>query len=92
MHKDDFLYISYSTPIESEVNTQGRIKYYSYDAILWGGNIVKFIRKVRKHGGYNIEPIAAKVIKKEKFFIEKYPEERQFVWSSYTLLEKEDEI
>lgn len=92
MHKDDFLYISYSTPIESEVNAQGRTEYYNYDAILWGGNIVKFIREVRKHGGYNIEPIAAEVIKKEKFFIEKYPEERQYVGSSYTLLEKEDEI
>ena len=74
LHKDDFLYISYSTPIKSEVNQRGYTEYYNYDALLWGNNIVEFIRAVRKRGSYDIEPIAAEVIKKEKFFAEHYPD------------------
>ena len=75
MHKDDFLYISYTTPIMSEVDERGYRSFYNYDALLWGNNILTFIRAVRKFGGYDIEPIATEVIKKEKFFMEKYPQE-----------------
>lgn len=74
LHKDDFLYISYSTPIKSEVNQRGYTEYYDYDALLWGNSIVEFIRAVRKRGSYDIERIAAEVIKKEKYFAEHYPD------------------
>lgn len=90
MHKDDFLYISYSTAIQSEVDQHGFTRYYDYDALLWGGNISHFIRAIRKHGGFDIEPIAAEVIKKELFFLEKYPEERRNVGSSYMLITQEE--
>lgn len=78
MHKDDLLYISYTTPIKKEprvYNAHDDFDYYNYDALLWGANIIDFIEAVRKYNSYDIEPIAAEVIKKEKFFIEKYPEE-----------------
>lgn len=90
MHKDDFLYISYSTPIQSDVDQHGFTRYYNYDALLWGGNISHFIRAVRERGAYDIEPIAKEVIKKEIFFFEKYPEERQYIKSSYTLISQEE--
>lgn len=90
MHKDDFLYISYSTPIKTEVDQHGRTLHYDYDALLWGGNIAHFIRAVRERGTYDIAPIAAEVIKKELFFIEKYPEERKYIQSSYTLITQEE--
>jgi len=37
--------------------------------------IVDFIRAVRKHKSYDVEPIALQVRKKERYFREKYPEE-----------------
>lgn len=78
MHKDDILYISYDKSIRSEKNrfySTEILEYHDYNALLWGANIIDFIEAVRKYNSYDIEPIAAEVIKKEKFFIEKYPEE-----------------
>lgn len=90
MHKDDFLYISYSTPIKSEVDQFGHTRYYDYDALLWGGNITHFIRAIRERGTYDIEPIAAEVIKKEIYFLDKYPEERRYIGSSGVLITQEE--
>lgn len=90
MHKDDFLYISYSTPIKSDVDQFGYTRYYDYDAILWGGYIVHFIRAVRERGTYDIEPIAAEVIKKEIFYLNKYQEEQRYLGSAYTLVTQEE--
>lgn len=78
MHRDDLLYISYTTPIKKEpriYNVRDDFDYSNYDALLWGANIIDFIEAVRKYKSYNIEPIAEEVIKKEKFFMEKHPEE-----------------
>lgn len=78
LHKDDFLYISYTTPIKSEprkYSVRSELDYYDYDALLWGMNILDFIEAVRKFKTYDIEPIAAEVIQKEKFFKENYPDE-----------------
>lgn len=75
LHKDDHLYISYDKPIRKEVDERGHIWYHDYDAVLWGYMIVDFIRAVRKHKSYDIEPIALQVKKKERYFREKYPEE-----------------
>lgn len=75
MHRDDFLYVSYELPIRSETDARGYVSYHDYDALLWGSMIVEFIRAIRKWGSYDIEPIADEVKKKERFFIEKYPEE-----------------
>lgn len=90
MHKDDFLYISYSTTIKSEVDQHGYTRYYNYDALLWGGNISHFIRAVRERSACDIESIAAEVIKKEIFFLDKYPEERKYLGSSYMLITQEE--
>lgn len=90
LHKDDFLYISYSTPIKSEVDQHGYTRYYDYDALLWGGNISHFIRAIRERGSYDIEPIAAEVIKKELYYFEKYPEERIYIKSSASLITQEE--
>ena len=75
LHRDDFLYISYNLPIRETVSKTGYVEHWDYDAVLWGGMIVTFIREIRKHGSYDIEPIADEVKKKERFFLEKYPEE-----------------
>lgn len=77
LHKDDFLYISYDKPITKEVDKRGRIDHLNYDAVLWGYMIVDFIRAVRKHHSYDIEPIALQVKEKEAYFREHYPEECQ---------------
>ena len=90
MHKDDFLYISYSTPIKSEVDQFGHTRYYDYDALLWGGNIAHFIRAIRERGLYDIASIAAEVIKKEIYFLDKYPEERRYISSSGVLITQEE--
>lgn len=90
LHKDDFLYISYSTPIKSKVDQRGYTRYYDYDALLWGGNISHFIRAVRERGSYDIEPIATEVIKKELYYFEKYPEERIYIKSSASLITQEE--
>lgn len=85
MHRDDYLYVSYDEPIEKVVGDFGRIEYNNYDAILWGGMILTFIRAIRKYKSFDIEPIAEEVKKKEKFFLEKYPEECRFIGKSYIL-------
>ena len=85
MHRDDFIYISYDRPIRSETDARGYVSYHDYDAILWGGMIVEFIRAIRKWNSYDIESIADEVKKKEFFFLEKYPEERKFYGASNLL-------
>ncbi len=75
IHKYDYLYISYDKPITSTTDERGHDNLDGYNAVLYGQNIVKFIREVRKRGNYDIEPIAQEVIKKEKYFAVKYPEE-----------------
>ncbi len=76
MHKDDILYVSYDKPIRVEkcrFYSTEISEYHDYDALLWGANIIDFIEAIRKFKSYDIEPIAAEVIRKEKFFMEKYP-------------------
>lgn len=90
MHKDDFLYISYSTPIKSEIDQFGHTRYYDYDVLLWGGNVTHFIRAIRERGTYDIEPIASEVTKKEIYFLDKYPEEQRYIGSSSVLITREE--
>ena len=90
LHKDDFLYISYSTPIQSEKDSIGNTQYYNYDALLWGGNIVEFIQAVQKHGTYDMSRIAEEVKAKERFYIRKYPEECDKFFPPYILLTQEE--
>lgn len=75
LHRDDHMFISYDKPIYKTVDEHGFVDYQGYDAVIYGGVIVRFIRAVRKFGNYDIEPIAEEVRKKEKYFLEKYPEE-----------------
>lgn len=90
LHKDDFLYISYTTPIQSEKDNTGRTQYYNYDALLWGANIVEFIQEVQKRGTYDMSRIAEEVKAKERFFIRKYPEECNRFFPPYLLLTQEE--
>ena len=82
MHKDDFLYISYNSPITCTINQLGFETYQDYDVLLWGWSIVTFIKAVRKAQSYDIEPIAEEVKRKEQFFVEKYPEECRYLNAS----------
>lgn len=75
LHRDDHMFISYDKPIRKTVDGHGFVDYQGYDAVVYGGMIVRFIRAVREYGNYDIEPIAEEVKKKEKHFLEKYPEE-----------------
>lgn len=85
MHRDDFIYISYNRPIRSETDARGYVSYHDYDALLWGGMIVEFIRAIRSQKSFDIDPIALEVKKKETFFLEKYPEESKFYGKSNLL-------
>lgn len=85
MHRDDFLYVSYDKPIRKTVDERGFTDYWDYDALMYGGMILTFIRAIRKYKSYNIEPIAEEVKKKEKFFLEKYPEECKYMSKSCLL-------
>ena len=82
MHKDDFLYISYNSPITSTIDQWGLELYQDYDVLLWGWSIVTFIKAVRKAQSYDIEPIVEEVKQKERFFAEKYPEECRYLNAS----------
>ena len=85
LHKDDLLYISFDKPIRVTITERGYKDYWDYDAVLWGGMIVAYIRAIRKYQSYDIEPIAEEVKKKEKFFFENYPEECRFISKSILL-------
>lgn len=77
LHRNDHLYISYDKAISFEVDVNGHKWYHDYDVVLWGHMIVKFIRAVREYQSYDIESIANEVKKKEAFFLEKFPQERE---------------
>ena len=85
MHKDDFLYISYNSPITSVIDQWGFELYQDYDVLLWGWSIVIFIKAIQKAKSYDIESIAEEVKRKELFFIEKYPEECEHLNDAYLL-------
>lgn len=85
MHKDDFLYISFNSPITSTINQLGFEHYHGYDVLLWGWSIVTYIKAVREAKSYDIEAIAEEVRRKERFFLEKYPEECQYIRASNLL-------
>lgn len=85
LHKDDHLYVSFDKPIRMTVDGRGYKEYWDYDAVLWGGMIVTYIRAIRKYQSYDIEPIAEEVKKKENFFFERYPEECRFISKSILL-------
>lgn len=85
LHRDDLLFISFDKPIRTTVDGRGYTDYWDYDAVLWGGEIVRYIRAIRKYHSYDIEPIAEEVKKKEKFFFENYPEECKFISKSILL-------
>lgn len=69
IHRDDRLYISYDRPICSEKDVRGYVSYHGYDALLWGGMILEFIRAIRRWNSYDIESIAEKVKQKKPFFL-----------------------
>ena len=85
MHKDDFLYISYNSPITSAIDQWGFELYQDYDVLLWGWSIVIFIKAIQKAKSYDIKSIAEEVKRKELFFIEKYPEECEHLNDAYLL-------
>lgn len=90
LHKDDFLYISYSTPIKSEKDANGHTQYYDYDVLLWGGSILHFALAVRKRGTYDMSTIIHAIKEKERYFIRNYPEERRLVHPPFILLSQEE--
>lgn len=85
LHRDDHMFISYDKPICNTIDERGFVDHHGYDAVIYGGMIVRFIRAVRKYGSYDIEPIAEEVKKKEKYFLEKYPEECEHLSKSMLL-------
>ncbi len=90
LHKDDFLYVSYTIPIKTEVDQTGCRRYYDYDVLLWGGNIIYFLQELQGKGTYDISKIVDEVKKKEVFYLKKYPEERSRIYPPHILLTQEE--
>ena len=85
LHRDDFLYISYSNPIWVTKNKFGFREYHDYDAILFGRNIVEFVRAIQQVQTYDIESVAEMVKKKQRLFLQNHHEVYKFLFQSYLL-------
>lgn len=78
IHKDDLLYISYSSPIvQAEVDSfSGKeLVFTQYDHVLSGNYILEFTEAVRKYSGLNTDNIREEILKKVRWYIDTFPHE-----------------
>ena len=71
--KDDFLYVSYNWPIRKVENSL--IKFDGYDVVLWGWNIVDFVKALDRAGSYDTGEIKRQLEEKRLWFKEHFQEE-----------------
>lgn len=74
--KDDFLFISYNTPISENPETSGIIDAYTgYDEQIYGNVILSFLKAARKYSAYDISEIAQMIQDKADWIVQTFPEE-----------------
>ena len=74
--KDDFLFISYNTPISENPETSGIIDAYTgYDEQIYGNVILSFLKAARKYSAYDISEIAQMIQDKADWTVQTFPEE-----------------
>lgn len=74
--KDDFLLISYNTPISENPEVGGIIDVYTgYDERIYGNAILSFLKAARKYSTYDISAIAQMVQGKADWIVQTFPEE-----------------
>jgi len=74
--KDDFLFISYNTPISEKPEASGIINaYIGYDERIYGNEILSFLKAVRKYSAYDISGIAKMIQDKADWIVQTFPEE-----------------
>ena len=74
--KDDFLFISYSTPISEKPEASSIIDaYIGYDERIYGNEILSFLKAARKHSAYDISEIAQMIQDKADWIVQTFPEE-----------------
>jgi len=74
--KDDFLFISYSTPISEKPEASSIIDaYIGYDERIYGNEILSFLKAARKHSAYDISVIVQMIQDKADWIVQTFPEE-----------------
>ena len=77
LHKYDTLYISYNEKIEPYESDHGHVFYKGYDDAIGGNLIIDFVRAAKKHSDYDINEIWNEILRKQDWYYEKHPEERE---------------
>ena len=72
--RDDRLYISYNNKIE-ENTTSSFDEYTGYDEIIYGYDIIKFLKAANIYSDYNLDEIKNQLEEKRKIFKEKHPKD-----------------
>ena len=75
MFKDDFLYISYDRPIRPRENAFRFTTFYIADNLLWGWNIVSFLKAADKYSDLDITGIKEEIEQKRVWFQKTYPDD-----------------
>lgn len=74
--KDDFLFISYNTPISENPEASGIIDAYTgYDERIYGNEILSFLKAAKKHSAYDISELAQMIQDKADWIVQTFPEE-----------------
>lgn len=74
--KDDFLFISYHTPIAEQPEAGNAFEKYSgYDERICGNAILRFLKAARKYSAYDIAEIVQMIQNKAEWIRQTFPEE-----------------
>ena len=74
--KDDFLFISYNTPISENPEVSGFIDAYTgYDERICGNKILRFLKAAKQHSEYDISGMVQQIQDKAQWLPQAFPEE-----------------
>lgn len=74
--QDDFLLVSYNSPIqEAFLDKRGVDKYTDYDRTIYGGTILDFLKAARKYSAIDISEITKQIQEKADLLPKKHPTE-----------------
>ena len=74
--KDDFLFISYNTPISENPEASGIIDAYTgYDERIYGNEILGFLKAAKQYSEYDISNIVQQIQDKADWLPKEFPEE-----------------
>lgn len=72
MFRDDCLYVSYDKEITNKQTDYG-IEYVGYDIIIWGWQIIEFLKAAEKYSNYDISEIKQQIELKRQTFKNNHP-------------------